>query len=304
MTNPTNTSTPQFFTGSISSQPQQLPKELVDATDELEKKLAMPVWFLVQSGTKSAIGTMERETSGWFAASIGELPQTPVALVIESPGGNAAAAYQIGRLLQKRCGGFVAVVPRYAKSAATLLSLGADAILLSQTAELGPLDAQIFDPESEEQFSALDEVQALERVLAFTLEALDSTALLLHRRTGKKTDTILPWCNSLVSELVKPLMAGVDVVHYTQMSRSLNVAKDYAIRLMQPRFAEREARSIAQKLVENYADHGFIIDADEARELGLNVPALDGAMETVLQKLGDALGEAAIFGKLVQQSHA
>jgi ClpP class serine protease len=33
-------------------------------------------------------------------------------------------------LLKRHCGGFVAVVPRYAKSAATLLALGADEIIL------------------------------------------------------------------------------------------------------------------------------------------------------------------------------
>jgi len=47
-------------------------------------------------------------------------------------------------------------VPRYAKSAATLLALGADRILLGKFAEIGPLDAQFDDPEREYRLSALD----------------------------------------------------------------------------------------------------------------------------------------------------
>ena len=53
-----------------------------------------------------------------------------IALVIESPGGSAKSAFQLAMLLKRHCGGFVAVVPRYAKSAATLLALGADEIIL------------------------------------------------------------------------------------------------------------------------------------------------------------------------------
>jgi hypothetical protein len=52
------------------------------------------------------------------------------ALVIATPGGSAKSAFQLAMLLKRHCGGFVAVVPRYAKSAATLLALGADEIIL------------------------------------------------------------------------------------------------------------------------------------------------------------------------------
>jgi ClpP class serine protease len=58
------------------------------------------------------------------------LPKKKIALVIESPGGSAKSAFQLAMLLKRHCGGFVAVVPRYAKSAATLLALGADEIIL------------------------------------------------------------------------------------------------------------------------------------------------------------------------------
>ncbi len=49
-------------------------------------------------------------------------------LVIDSGGGYAQAAFQIANLFRRHAGGFTAVVPRYAKSAATLLTLGADEI--------------------------------------------------------------------------------------------------------------------------------------------------------------------------------
>jgi len=100
-----------------------------------------------------------RTASAFFQARHGPLRQGQrIALVIDSAGGKANAAYELATLLRRHCGGFVAVVPRRAKSAATLLALGADKIFMNENAELGPLDVQIWDPDREESLSGLDEV--------------------------------------------------------------------------------------------------------------------------------------------------
>src|SRR6202035_2995207 len=129
-----------------------------------------------------------------------ELPSTPIALFIDSPGGNARTAYQIARLIQRRCGGFTAVVADRAMSAATLLALGADDILMGEDGYIGPLDAQIYDREEERYGSVLDEVQALERLRAYSLESLDETMALMARRTGKRLDSLMPLVMSFVAD--------------------------------------------------------------------------------------------------------
>lgn len=66
-------------------------------------------------------------------------------LVIHSPGGDGTAAEKMLDLCRKFCSGKLRlVVPLYAKSAATLLALGADEILMGETSELGPIDAQVY----------------------------------------------------------------------------------------------------------------------------------------------------------------
>src|SRR5690606_23447016 len=70
---------------------------------------------------------------------------SPISVLIESPGGDAAAAYRIARLLQAHCKWFKVIVPRFAKSAATILALGAEKIWMGRLGELGPIDAQILD---------------------------------------------------------------------------------------------------------------------------------------------------------------
>lgn len=65
-------------------------------------------------------------------------------LVVVSNGGDGTAAEKMLDLCRRYCSEKLrVVVPLYAKSAATLLALGADEIVMGETSELGPIDAQV-----------------------------------------------------------------------------------------------------------------------------------------------------------------
>jgi len=64
-------------------------------------------------------------------------------LFIHSSGGDIHTAYKLAKLCQKRSKHVKALVPEYAKSAATLLALGCHELEMSPIAELGPLDPVI-----------------------------------------------------------------------------------------------------------------------------------------------------------------
>ncbi len=96
-----------------------------------------------------------------------------VGLLIRSPGGQINWAYKIVRLFQRRTEEFFTIVPFYAKSAATLIALGGKQIIMGSEAELGPLDVQLWNEETEEYSSALDAVQAFERLNSYALTAFD-----------------------------------------------------------------------------------------------------------------------------------
>jgi len=68
----------------------------------------------------------------------------PVLMVLLSSGGVPGSAYLIGKLCREYSNGqFVVVVPRHAKSAATLLCCAANEIHMGSLSELGPIDPQI-----------------------------------------------------------------------------------------------------------------------------------------------------------------
>jgi len=65
-------------------------------------------------------------------------------LVLSSPGGAPLAAERITHICRHYSkGNFTVLVPRSAKSAATMIALGANRLLMGETAELGPIDLQI-----------------------------------------------------------------------------------------------------------------------------------------------------------------
>jgi hypothetical protein len=233
----------------------------------------------------------------------------PVALLIESPGGDAHHAYSIARIFQRRTRDFTVLVPRYAKSAATLLALGASKLILGRDAELGPLDVQMRDREREEYGSALDAVQSLERLNVFSLSAIDSLMMLLTQRTGKKLDTLLPLVLSYSNGFVRPLLEKIDTVDYTKKSRELKVAEEYAVRLMQQNYPLRIAKQIAAHLVEKYPTHGFVIDRQEAETdtiggetygLGLKITSPTSELEQIFIAMQPYLDTLSVIGRLEQ----
>lgn len=66
-------------------------------------------------------------------------------LMLHTPGGDIDAAEKLISIVRTRVGigRLRVIVPDYAKSAGTLMALGADEILMSDTSELGPIDPQI-----------------------------------------------------------------------------------------------------------------------------------------------------------------
>jgi len=62
---------------------------------------------------------------------------------IESPGGSGEAAEEIAKFLHKKFDEVTFVIAGEAKSAATILVLSGDNILMTETGSLGPIDAQI-----------------------------------------------------------------------------------------------------------------------------------------------------------------
>jgi hypothetical protein len=193
------------------------------------------------------------------------------------------------------------VVPRWAKSAATLFSLGAQSIILGEDGQLGPLDAQIFDADREEnRTSALSEVGAVEALHEATTEAAVGALYYMRGATKKKLNVLMPYVLDFVAKLHQPLFVQIDAVRYSQKSRILDVAFQYATRLLfaHERYSEVDARNVAKELVRHYPSHSFVINREEAAQVGKRTGKIVGLqteqptdrMEEILDRLHKLLG--------------
>ncbi len=73
-------------------------------------------------------------------------PEEDVDLLLHTRGGDVDAAEKILSLVQATVGGrqLRVIIPEFAKSAGTLMALGANTLLMSDTSELGTIDPQIW----------------------------------------------------------------------------------------------------------------------------------------------------------------
>jgi Serine dehydrogenase proteinase len=99
------------------------------------QQLLGPAATMIEVGDKDAFSEVLEEIEG------GEL-----ALVLHSPGGFAETAEAIVEMLRSRFHDISVIVPMYAKSAATMLALSGDRLLLDDHSELGPIDPQFNFP--------------------------------------------------------------------------------------------------------------------------------------------------------------
>lgn len=69
--------------------------------------------------------------------------ETPIDIIIHTPGGLVLASLQIAMALNRHKGKITVFVPHYAMSGGTLIALAADEIVMCDTSVLGPVDPQI-----------------------------------------------------------------------------------------------------------------------------------------------------------------
>lgn len=197
-------------------------------------------------------------------------------LVIHCGGGSIHAAYQIVELLHRHTHILNACVPLFAKSAATLLCVGADTIILDELAQLGPLDTQIYEERKGGggQFtSALNPFKTLEQLQTFSVETLDLAMKVIITRSAMDLDDCLKHAIDFVRVTTGPLITQLNPEKLGQYSRALSVGEEYGKRLLTRHlgWSQDDSEQAIQRLVHGYPSHDYIIDYHELRDIGFQV---------------------------------
>jgi hypothetical protein len=243
------------------------------ALQKLAEKRGRPVLSLVAEMDPNGIEIL-RMIVGRLSGS------DQLTVLLESPGGQIEHAHRMLLAMRRHVSDVEVLVPSWAKSAATFFCLGADAIYLGADAELGPLDAQIVDRSGNSRdTSALETFKALEQLLGYSLSTLDALTRHLMLTSEMDLPHAIDRTQQLFAAIVTPLYQQIDPHELGEAGRYLSEGEDYAMHVMKRwgyrDFTEIERSRIARKLVWDYPSHGFVIDVEEAKDIGLHAHELD-----------------------------
>ncbi|MBE9391257.1 hypothetical protein IOK49_04110 [Fervidicoccus fontis] len=155
-----------------------------------------------------------------------------IAIILHTPGGLVLAASQIALALKRHPGKKVVIIPHYAMSGGTLISLAADEIWMDRNAVLGPIDPQI-------QFQQYGSLPA-------------PSIIKLAKMKGERAEDI----TLIMADIAEKATKGV---------------QEIVVELLRDKMGEERARELADLLTRGDWTHDHPITFEEAKKLGLPV---------------------------------
>ena len=191
--------------------------------------------------------------------------------ILQSSGGSADEAYKIIRTLRNNFATVNIIVPYRAKSAATLLALGGNNIIMDEFGEFGPIDAQILKqlrdgpPDPRIWESALIDETALNRIQKIAGDYYSFLFEKLFNNRGIPIDKNILNQNLAdhVSKFFEPIVKQIDPYRIGEKRRVLDIARYYAIKLLNMYHKELEKYkkfSLVDYLTHEFPAHGVVID--------------------------------------------
>lgn len=196
-------------------------------------------------------------------------------LMINSPGGFGEAAEKIVEMCRAHCSReFRVVVPNYAKSAATMIALGADVIVMGYPSELGPIDPQyqITIADTAQTVSGQSFVQAYEHAQEEVQKAMSANQSPVGYLQSLSASTMEP---AFIEHCRRGIDFSRDIAKFLPKYQlpALHAARGETRAVST---LKRRARRIAEDLLSANTrfSHGRLIGATEAQDVGLHVEIL------------------------------
>lgn len=242
--------------------------------------------------------------------ALDDLATDALDVIVSSPGGDVESAYLVAREVRRRVQQLTVFVPFRTKSAATLLALAADELVMGSLGELGPLDAQSDEKQAADfplSTSRLLPDTALREVEHHAVACYDAAAQRIINQSGMRPFEAGSKAAEFMGTLYGPVMARLDPARLAESARGLALGHAYASRLLRrhrPAVPEADRQRLLDRLVRGYPAHSFIIDREEAHEMGLPVRSPDPTEARLLDQLALALIEFGTEEDLIAMAGA
>ena len=244
---------------------------------QLEDARDRPLVIYVTSSRGGSSGMMSGDTVPELLQQLDALPPSTkeVDLLLVSNGGDPTVAWRIVSLIRERVEKFSVLVPEAAFSAATLIALGADEIVMHPHGNLGPTDPQIPAPRRGKEEKGFNPI-------GFGSEDLSAFLKFAREDVGLTDQQQMLSVFNHFCEQVGSVAVGV-------AARSAQLTVTMGEKLLQLHMkgeAEREkARAISEKLTRDFFHHGYPVSKTEAKFIGLPIAKTDTNIEKLMWQI-------------------
>lgn len=183
-----------------------------------------------------------------------------ISLILYTLGGNTLAAWNIVNLLREFCNELEIIVPNKCRSAGTLMSLGANTIIMTKQATLGPID-----PSITQAMSPMIPNSNPPQKLPVSVESVKGYFQLLKKEFGVTDRKGLSAAYIKLSEYIHPLVLGD--VYRTQ--RQIQMLAEKLLKM--GNYSGPTIKNIVSFLCSDSGSHDYTISRTEAKNLGLHI---------------------------------
>ncbi len=250
---------------------------------KVEAKRKRPLIVYITSNRVNASGEIAGDSVPELLDQLQCLPAgiKELDLLIVSNGGDPTVAWRIVSLIRERAAKFSALVPQAAYSAATLIVLGADEVVMHPNGNLGPTDPQIRVPRQSGKDGTAE-------VVMFGSEDLMAFLKFSREQVGLKDPEHMLAVYSKFCDEVSAVGVGTS-------ARSALLSVTLGEKLLQLHMKEgaekQRAREISEKLTKDYFHHGYPVNRTEAKEIGLKIAEQDDELEALMWQIWCDLSE-------------
>jgi len=233
-----------------------------DAMVALENRRHSKVISIIHAAGTSS-GMLDQQTTAEALKAIRATPPgTNLDIILHTPGGLALGADQLVRALKEHRGRKTFFVPYEAYSAGTILALTGNDIIMSSMGTIGPIDTQIPVDNS-----------SVNQLLAIIEEPRNAFGLIRgYFRTGSLPSHLPAAALASLLRYKRPKKIGDHFLRLAVYARD-RMVEDHAkaLALMSGNYTRRAASRIAHFLNDGTLSHGYPVQFEEARAVGLHV---------------------------------
>jgi hypothetical protein len=198
-----------------------------------------------------------------------------ISLVLYTRGGETLAAWSLVNLIRNFCKDFEVIIPFHCHSAGTLICLGADRIVMTKQATLGPIDPSVNGPMNPIAVLNNQQIQ-----VPVSVEFVNGYLEMAKTELGISDEHTLASLLDNLSNKIHPMVLG-------QVQRTRAQIQMLAKKLLKYQAIDiQKQEDIVKFLCKESGSHDYTIYRKEAKdELGLNIEKPDDALYAIIQSL-------------------